>query len=72
MGILREFLRDLAVGRLGRRDGDDDAAYRCVKCGAGFDRDHHTCPECGGQFLAPADDATGDRDRSQDLGPPGT
>jgi len=32
-----------------------DGDYRCIRCGAGFEREYHECPECGGAFLAPVD-----------------
>lgn len=47
----------MVFGRLrnvfGAPDEDDREQYRCVNCGAEFDRPHRECPECGGPFLAP-------------------
>ena len=28
--------------------------FRCLKCGAGHDREYESCPECGGSFVVPA------------------
>jgi rRNA maturation endonuclease Nob1 len=33
-----------------------DGAYRCIRCGEGYDRQHAECPACGGAFLAPVSD----------------
>lgn len=36
--------------------GDDgDAAYRCIQCGEGYDRDRRECGVCGSRFVAAAD-----------------
>ena len=32
---------------LGIVDNDDKLSYRCIHCGAEFERDYHDCPACG-------------------------
>ena len=41
---------------VGRSEGDDPEAYRCVNCGDEFERAFRECPECGGPYLAPIED----------------
>jgi len=55
-------------------EGDEDpeskpGSYRCLRCQAFHDRAHHSCPDCGSQFVAPIDpddDATPAPDDSDD------
>ncbi|WP_049901405.1 penta-EF hand family protein [Halococcus agarilyticus] len=42
-------------------DGAEEA-YRCIQCGAGFDREYQTCRECGGSFIVATDAEQGDAD----------
>jgi ribosomal protein L37E len=35
---------------------DDDSSYRCIRCGAGHDREYETCPACGAPFVAKNED----------------
>lgn len=42
-------------GLLGRES--EDAAYRCIQCGEGYDRDRRECEVCGSPFVAAADGA---------------
>jgi rRNA maturation endonuclease Nob1 len=37
--------------------GEEEENFRCIRCGKSFERDYQTCPECGGQFVVPLDDA---------------
>jgi len=34
----------------------DDEPYKCIKCGAEYERDRTNCPTCGG-FVADSDDS---------------
>ncbi|WP_202935115.1 FmdB family zinc ribbon protein [Halorussus amylolyticus] len=44
MGLTIKLARAVrAAGKTGRRD-----AYECQHCGARFDLDRQTCPDCGG------------------------
>jgi rRNA maturation endonuclease Nob1 len=36
-------------------DDDDDGDFRCIQCGNYFHRNHHTCPDCGGNFVVRAE-----------------
>lgn len=38
---------------IGRRA--EDPEFRCIKCGAEFERRHRTCPECGDVYVVPID-----------------
>lgn len=29
--------------------------YRCLRCGEGFERNHHSCPTCGARFVVAID-----------------
>jgi len=49
MGLL-----DRLRGRFGEED--DGPEYRCIRCGADLDKEYHTCPECGGQFVGVVED----------------
>jgi rRNA maturation endonuclease Nob1 len=31
---------------------DDGPAFRCLRCGAEFERQYDTCTECGNRFVA--------------------
>ncbi len=53
MDVLNTAKRLLAPSKTEEIDED----YRCIRCSEGFDRDFHTCPECGGQFVVPIDGA---------------
>jgi rRNA maturation endonuclease Nob1 len=53
MGLLSR-LRDLVSLPAVDRESDEPA-YRCIKCGEGYERDVSTCAACGGQFVAPVD-----------------
>lgn len=43
--------------RFGLADTSDDASdpYRCIRCGATFERQHHDCPECGVPYVVSED-----------------
>jgi lipopolysaccharide biosynthesis regulator YciM len=51
MGLF-DRLRSLVAGA-GLPSANDDAPFRCLKCGMGHDREHQTCPSCGGSFVVP-------------------
>lgn len=53
MGIL-DTLKRMA----GLRNGQvlqQNADYRCIKCGGEFDRGYRECPDCGAAFVVPTD-----------------
>lgn len=61
MGIgdrVKSALKSLSTSNLQYSPGEDDEEgdYRCIQCGNYFHRDHHTCPECGGNFVVHAED----------------
>lgn len=41
-------------GLLGR--DSEDAAYRCIQCGEGYERDRRECEVCGSRFVAVAEE----------------
>jgi len=59
-------LFDRLRGVLGERSGGGDAAYRCVRCGEGFDRPQGVCPECGSEFVAPTGDGEAEDGSAED------
>lgn len=69
MGLF-DRLRD-AFGSAGAGTSEDDRepAYRCLQCGAGYERKHEVCSDCGSQFVAPTDpDGDGeDEDETADV-----
>jgi rRNA maturation endonuclease Nob1 len=34
----------------------EDPTFKCLRCSAEFEREHRTCPECGGQFVGEIQD----------------
>ena len=52
VGMVFDRLREL----FGTPDEDSGETYRCVNCGAEFDRNVRECPDCGGPFVAPVED----------------
>jgi len=52
MGLLDK-LRAAVSGGSESAAEEPEPAYRCLKCGAGYDRKHQICSECGGEFVAP-------------------
>lgn len=56
MGYLQRLvgLLSWSPGQMATGNEDD---FGCLKCGETFDRQYRTCPECGGQFVAPLDEA---------------
>lgn len=63
MGLL-ERLRD-AFGTTRTDEGaDGEPDYRCLKCGAGYDREQQVCSDCGSEFVAPTDP----RDETEERG----
>jgi predicted amidophosphoribosyltransferase len=70
MGVLRELLHDFTFGLVGRGGDEQEAPYRCVKCGAGFNQNHRACPECDSQFVAAVGGETeGDESGQRDATP---
>ncbi|MFB6119961.1 MAG: hypothetical protein ABEJ68_02455 [Halobacteriaceae archaeon] len=52
MGLFDK-LRD-AFGRSASQTGEEpEPEYRCLQCGAGYDRKHAVCSDCGSEFIAP-------------------
>lgn len=49
MGII-DVLRNMIPGR-SMYSLADRARFRCLRCGAEFERQHVTCPECGARFV---------------------
>lgn len=54
------------LGLLGRTS--EDAAYRCIQCGEGYERDRTECEACGSRFIAAVEDGEGS---SEPRGPGG-
>lgn len=53
MGILRRVIDMFTTPSV--NPDERDAGYRCLRCGAGFERNYRSCPECGAEFVAPVD-----------------
>ena len=53
MGLLGKLWRTVSGSGARLDDDQDDGEYRCISCGAYHDRNYHSCPECGGQYVAP-------------------
>lgn len=34
----------------------EQPTFRCLRCGAEFEREHITCPDCGAQFVGEVQD----------------
>jgi rRNA maturation endonuclease Nob1 len=60
MGLL-DLLHELVQGP-GVPGPSRDPRFRCLQCGTGHDREHQTCPECGGSFVVPDTDEEGSGD----------
>jgi len=59
MGLIERVLGWKVPGQANDRD---ESPYRCIACGAGYDRPHTECPECRGPYItATTDDADLDR-----------
>lgn len=52
MDILTKLKRTVRNLPIGRKEGEN---FQCIRCGGAFDRPHQTCPDCGGDFVAPVD-----------------
>lgn len=57
-------LFDKVRGIVGEDEEESEPPYRCVRCGAGHDRDYHSCPDCGAQFVAPTGAAEDEEDET--------
>lgn len=53
MGV-RDVLRRLLFGQ-SPASLTAQPRFRCLRCGAEFERQHDTCPECGARFVAEID-----------------
>lgn len=53
MGVI-EFLRRMFSGRA-THGMSEQPRFRCLRCGAEFEGQYDTCPECGGRFVAEID-----------------
>lgn len=40
------------LGLIGRGSDDDEAPYRCIQCGEGYERPQRECDMCGSTFIA--------------------
>lgn len=49
-------LRGVVAELTGGADADSEGEYRCIRCGNEFDKNVHTCPTCGGEFVGPAEE----------------
>lgn len=50
MGLFRRLLELFKWPSI---DATGDEHFRCIRCGAGFERNHDACPRCGAAFVAP-------------------
>lgn len=56
---MRLWDRLTAVVRLPSIDPDDrEPRYRCLSCGADYERKHRACPQCNGRFVVELDPET--------------
>ncbi|MFB6146056.1 MAG: hypothetical protein ABEJ08_00025 [Halobacteriaceae archaeon] len=67
MGLVNSLLNVLGVREETGAD-PSEGDYRCIRCGEYFDREYHTCPACGVEFVVAVEgddgEGTGAVDRS--------
>ncbi|WP_436927542.1 hypothetical protein [Halosimplex amylolyticum] len=54
MGLLRRITRLLRKPSIDPEKREEN--YRCIRCGAVFERNHRVCPDCGTQYVLPIDE----------------